>query len=128
MLNVYVDQSPQYIHDYVFRVCDYLGINGYDADLVVTPKREMEADIVGECYGFRDRVDIEYLSCKLPRSEKLITIAHEMVHARQILSGEHIRLNNRWHGSEYVGFDQEEFYPWEEEAYRLERIIYEECR
>jgi len=57
--------------------------------------------------------------------EKLITLAHELVHARQYAYGELHEYNNVWRGREY---DVDKIYydelPWEVEAESLGQELY----
>lgn len=83
----------------------------------------------GECYKFRNRIYINVGGFVLTRNftEGLITVCHEMVHARQYHKG-WLKIKRRksyWHG-EYIPDDSTtyELLPWEEHAYRMERVLH----
>lgn len=66
-------------------------------------------------------------------AEMAKTVFHEMVHIEQIMSGRLARTGTdhaRWNGEEVkdVGHKDVGYYdlPWEEEAFKFEKIIYEE--
>ena len=57
--------------------------------------------------------------------EKMVTLAHELVHAKQYITGE--LQFDKWKGTpeaNYLHLPYEET-PWEEEAYRLQEYLYE---
>jgi len=87
--------------------------------------------MVGWCHGDEEEVWIE-LGNELLEDEDYFmeTLAHELVHAKQLLTGELKDLDNfrtEWKGEEYINLRDklpEEVYrglPWEEEAYRRQK-------
>lgn len=62
-----------------------------------------------------DQVDFE---------EKMLTLAHELVHAKQYILGQ--LLNGKWKGQPTSNYFHLPYrnYPWEEEAYGLEESLY----
>ena len=128
-MDIFADRSPLYIQKFVHDVCEYLGIIDADCELIITPEESIEENVTGLCSGWRDWLEIKYLARGVDRETKLLTIAHELVHAKQTILGELVvEPQLYWRGKPYIGFDQEPFYPWEEEAYRLETEIYLECK
>lgn len=82
-------------------------------------------DDLGEVSGYCDEEDIEERAVRIEINKRLsykdiaVTVFHEMVHCRQILSGDLVQgYNSKWKGVEYNG-DYYEL-PWEVEAYKLE--------
>lgn len=83
---------------------------------------------LGEVSGYCDEEDIEEnvvsveINKRLSYKDIAATVFHEMVHCRQILSGDLVQgYNSKWKGDEYNG-DYHEL-PWEVEAYRLEKAM-----
>ena len=128
---------------YIERVSAYLGVQDVDIDIV----KSCAADAGGYCDGDAEWCNIEIARNdavgKIPMYQLMINIAHEMVHASQILTG---RLVNKgmvmrydfnvpvglsfqwiWEGNVYtdVAYDD---HPWEIEAYELEEKVYNICK
>jgi len=100
-----------------------------DSQLVIEFDDTME---VGQC-GFFEYDEDELLisiSHLLQGEEMLRTIIHELVHARQILTGQYVPGEGRKAGTwEGVTYDCDYMnLPWEKEAYALEETIYESYR
>lgn len=98
-----------------------------DAGLIINFDDELEAH---QC-GYFDYEDDELyisISHKLRGEEMVRTIMHELVHARQILTGQYVpgegNMPGVWNGVMYT-CDYHDL-PWEKEAYALEESIYEE--
>jgi hypothetical protein len=59
--------------------------------------------------------------------EMMQTLAHEMVHARQLIRGQLCNEGGwAWKGRKADGYDYEN-QPWEKEAYRLEGELFMKC-
>ncbi len=63
---------------------------------------------------------------KIPYETMMQTLAHEMVHAKQYLRGELSGYSLEWKGKECTD-DQYKTAPWEQEAYELEKKLYDKC-
>lgn len=105
---------------------DALGLH-QEAFLLIRFEHDLEENL----HGFFDYDEIEnelYISiCHSLREEDMIrTIIHELIHARQILTGQYVpgegKFRGTWYGIEYnCNYDE---LPWEKEAYALEEEIY----
>ena len=139
----YHKSVPQYIRRFVENCVDYLKIRNLSGEIDITPTSTC-GDELGWCYGDRQCAEVFYTTKFLNREEKLMVIAHEMIHAKQILrrelvnevkSGEELQ---RWRGGlvdieidletdnlEYLLYRDT---PWEREAYGRELEVYEACK
>ncbi len=63
---------------------------------------------------------------KIPYEMMMQTLAHEMVHAKQYLRGELNGYSLEWKGQE-CSDNQYKTAPWEQEAYELEKKLYDKC-
>ena len=82
----------------------------------------------GDCEGDTDEVDIR-ISKNMDWKDQMITLAHEMVHAEQILRGKFVD-NYIWKGRSYEkAVDNEcyEYLPWEMSAWQLQEKLYKKC-
>lgn len=80
----------------------------------------------GDCDVVDNIVEIN-VNNMLPKTEAMITIFHELVHAEQILKGKLVvgegLTPSKWYDSIYKCTYEE--LPWEVEAYRLEKQLME---
>ena len=95
--------------------------------------------IVSRCQEFVEiEIAREDAQGKIPLSDMMVIIAHELVHAKQISEGrlinhgfvekeENLLYCWEWEGREFSAIAYED-QPWEIEAYALEKEIYEACR
>lgn len=135
--NVIVENSPSFeISDYIFRCAESIGITRLGGYVKVVFEEEMIGNFSGETDGDEDRVDIRFSTHDQDDQSLKINIAHEFVHAVQILSGRliHVGLtldengmlsyNHIFDGVEYKNLSYED-HPWEHEAYQYEEEIYQ---
>lgn len=134
--NVIVENAPSFeISDYVFRCAESIGITKLGGYVKVLFEDERIGNFSGETDGDEDRVDIRFSTEDQDDKSLKINIAHEFVHAVQILSGRliHVGLTldedglsykHIFDGVEYKNLAYED-HPWEAEAYRYEEEIYE---
>ena len=132
------------IEAYVQRVADYLGLADTEAFVEVELKKHCDGMAGGYCHGDTDSVYIEIANNdsvgRIPIKDKLINIAHEMIHAQQIATGRLINCGfafkpdgttlttkQIFEDVEYLGVRYDE-QPWENEAYALEKTVYEACK
>lgn len=88
----------------------YLHPRKHDFNVEIEINLSLEDD--GGCYVHEDTIYIE--------AKNLLGLAHELVHASQIIKG-HLELNLRkWKGKSYLHSKIE---PWEQQAYGLEQKI-----
>lgn len=136
--NVIIENSPSFaLSDYTFRVAEALGINRLGGYIKVDFKEEDITNFSAEVDGTEDRVDLTVrLDNEITEDQVKVHIAHEMIHAVQILTGRLIHIGLTWceesHGIVYKHiFDDKEYInvkyadqPWEIEAYSYEEEVY----
>ena len=134
--NVIIQNSPSHsISDYVFRCAESIGINRLGGYVKVVFEENMLGNFSGETDGDEDRVDIRFSTYDQDDESLKINIAHEFVHAVQILTGRLIHIGitlddngmivykHIFDGVEYINLPYED-HPWESEAYQHEEEIY----
>ena len=139
-LELYCPERPKYLAEYAYLACEYLGLfNLKNKEICIELKKYLEGDSYGICYGDEDSVDIHIALYQwgkpLSRVDKLSTLGHELVHAKQYLLGDLQNSTDKeglevgvWKGNTYLWDDcNTERLPWEQEAYKLEMEIYEHC-
>lgn len=114
------------IESYARRIMNHFQILNKKAWIEVTFRNKLDGDAAGYAHvESTGHVVIEIAkTCqgeKYSQEEMLITLAHELVHAKQYLTGTLSRDTNRWKGKIYHGYENT---PWEKEAYKLESILY----
>lgn len=99
--------------------CEFLWI---DAQAVEVVKLNLPEGYFGNAYeSCEDEYCVE-ISDTLNLKDQLITLFHELTHVRQFMLG-HLNYDDSklsWEGEQY-GCEE----PWEYEAYKYEKIIYE---
>lgn len=145
MLTFGIEGIDLEIDDYVLNLASELDILKYDADIDIRFVDRCDADAGGYCFGDNEEVEIEIATHvqgeRLEDETMMINLAHEMVHAKQLITGElvdhGIQLTTagdtqtlvkvtEWKGQNMtnVAYDDQ---PWEIEAYAKERGLYERC-
>lgn len=131
---------PRWAGPFIEQVADRLDMRDMNAQIrfFFVPEIEEDKRILGKCYAEKQNLCDIYIahsafSRKDSRELKLNTIAHEMVHAHQFLSGRlGVNYMNRgwcwmWQGARYSDIDRtDEDLPWEREAYLMENVLYNE--
>ena len=131
---------------YVQNIINKFNLDVFDADIDIRFVKKCDGDAGGYCFGDEEEVEIEIATHVQgePLSIKtiLINLAHEMVHAKQIITGQLIdhglKMATMDDGSvslkKSVTFNDVDYsdtpydeQPWEIEAYAFERIVYDEC-
>lgn len=136
--NVDIAESPSYeMSTYVHKVAEFLGISNLPGYVELEFVQDL-GTFAGLVDGDEDQVDIsiaEYFEGKrVDEKQMKINIAHEMVHAVQILSGRLIHtglslnegvMSYKWifDGKEYQNLNYSD-QPWENEAYDNEEEVY----
>lgn len=81
----------------------------------------------GYCLGDKSGavIDVARKTCgyKFPYDEIILTLCHELVHAKQFISGE-LTEDSKWMGESLRHLDIKD-HPWEHEAFKLEKILYD---
>jgi len=135
------------MEEYVLNMLDYLDISDEsEADIEITLTDRCDGDAGGYCHGDEEQVEIELAThvqdYEIPYQRLMINLAHEMVHAKQLISGElrdkgvvgvtntpekiGLSMKQIWKDEEYIDcpyWDQ----PWEKEAYSLEKDVFKAC-
>ena len=81
-------------------------------------------DAMGDCIGDTSDVDIR-IDKTMSWEDKMITLAHEMVHAEQMLRGK-FTDGFFWKNRNYEKCEYER-QPWEMSAHQLEKKLYKKC-
>lgn len=129
--------------NYINKLIYELGIADYTADLEIKVVNKCDGGMTGYCYGEEDDVRIEIAmtdeSGKINVKDRMKHLAHEMVHAKQLIRGElksTRRINTTVNGVDFevdaTEWKGEMMYnvpykdqPWEIEAYSLEDALSE---
>ena len=133
------------VDNYVQNIIEHFNLDEYDADIDIVFKKKCDGHAGGYCFGDEDEVEIEIATHVMGEpvgiKTQLINLAHEMVHAKQLITGQlkdhGIQLAtsgdiqtlvkvSEWEGETMtnVPYDDQ---PWEIEAYALEREVYDKC-
>lgn len=130
---------------YVQNIIEHFELDQYDADIDIRFVEKCDQDAGGYCYGDNQEIEIEVATHvqgeKLDLDNVMLNLGHEMVHAKQIITGQLIdhglqlvqagdcqSLVNvaEWEGEivTNVPYDDQ---PWEIEAYNLEHQVHTKC-
>jgi hypothetical protein len=135
-MNLYLSKNmPAYMKMYADFASNYLGLDKLRGDVYLKLKYgNIEGDSYGLCWGdnYSAEIDIatKTMGVSISREDKLKTVGHELVHARQYLKRELVAPNaskncEKWHGVDIVYEPKNESkMPWELEANELENEIY----
>lgn len=114
---------------YVNVLIHALKLNRLNREINIDFVTECDGKVLGYCWGDKDEVNIEISRTHEGRNLKFLemmqTLTHEMVHARQFLRGELISEKGYrvWKGKSHKDTDYKN-YPWEIEAYALEKELF----
>lgn len=126
---------------YVERVYSFLGLDELNAFVDVEFSRACSGGAGGYCDGDEDEINIEIARTDnvgvIDMEQRLINIAHEMIHAHQMASGRLVNCGvvlkdavmatkQIFDGVEYVGVPYKD-QPWEKEAYDAEQEVMKRC-
>lgn len=130
------DRMPKYMVDFINFASAELGLDKLRGDCTVLLKGTLDGESFGLCWGDRREAEVHIATRQweqpVSRENKLKTIAHELTHAYQYLTGRlkceqgTTRFKSVWNGQEY-NYDplDEVNLPWEYEANQMEAIIYD---
>ena len=141
---IYTFDVTKYL-DYIDECASVLGIQDSFTDVNIEFKAKCDSDAGGYCYGDSDGVEIEIATHvqgeELSEEDIMRNIAHEMIHAQQIISGrlENVGLQLLQSGESQslvnvVVWDKERYtntpyadQPWEIDAYSREDNVMAEA-
>tara|TARA_B110000858_G_scaffold87359_1_gene100940 strand:- start:1052 stop:1489 length:438 start_codon:yes stop_codon:yes gene_type:complete len=135
-MNLYLSKNmPAYMRVYADFASNYIGLDKLRGEVCVKLKYgTIDDDSYGLCWGdnYGAEIDIATVTCgeSISREDKLKTLGHELVHARQYLKRELVAPNAPKHCERWQGIDMmydpvnESSMPWELEATKLEDEIY----
>jgi hypothetical protein len=130
---------------YVQNIIEHFNLDKYEADIDITFQKKCDGDAGGYCFGDDESVEIEIATHvqgeSLSIKTQLINLAHEMTHAKQLITGQlkdhglqlattgdcqSIIKVSEWEGETFTNTAYED-QPWEIEAYAMEREVYDKC-
>jgi hypothetical protein len=129
---------PKYMEQFVYYATCYLGLDKLRGEITINLKNRLEEESFGLCYGDRKEAEIQIASTtfgqSISREDKLKTIAHELAHAHQYLTGKMQTFTaggeeswvTQWKKRKYRynPDGDEKSKPWELEAVKFENEIY----
>lgn len=97
-------------------------------DITIRFVKQCETQEAGYCTGDKQEANIVVAknsnNYKIPFDEQLLTLCHELVHAKQFLKGE-LTNGMYWKGEDYSKVKSIKNQPWEQEATTMENILFE---
>ena len=127
------NNMPKFLEDFAYYASVYLGIDKLRGEVSIFYRPRLEEESYGLCWGDRREVEIHLAHTQwgevLSREERMKSLAHELAHAWQYLTGRLVadpdRFVGKWKG-ESMEYDpeKESTMPWETEARKLEEEIY----
>jgi hypothetical protein len=130
-------QNGKRFEKYINAVVQVLGLDYFDADIEIEFAPKLDGDAGGYCHGDDEEVVIEIATkCmgeKIEKDQILQNIAHELIHAQQILTGrlkdfglqivnECLVKAQEWDGEYYTNVKYAD-QPWEIDAYGREEEV-----
>jgi hypothetical protein len=123
---------PKYLEEFAYFAMNDLGISELRGEIDIKMKRRIDGDCFGFCLGNDRQVDIQIAThmCGEPisRTNKLLTVAHELVHARQCLRRElfvNAKGETVWQGADQShnteALQSSHGVQWETEAFALQQ-------
>lgn len=109
------------VYDYVWDICKDLKIHRLNRDITIKYKSKLEDDAWGWAVGDTEECDIE-INRTIEWHHQLITLAHELVHAKQYFRKE-LDASFAWKGRNWKKCAYE-WQPWERQAHALELKLY----
>lgn len=130
------------VFDYINAVSAVLELDKYEGDLFIDLMKKCDGDAGGYCYGDAEDIHIEIATHVMGEALDIETIktniAHEMVHAQQMASGQLVDHGlqvvndclvkvSQWDG-EYHTNTKYEDQPWEIDAYAREAQVAQQAK
>ena len=89
----------------------------------ITFKKDLGGDF-GYCMGSKDHVEIEIGKYNQKLDQIMLTLAHELIHAKQFIKGELSPTLRNWKTHNYTSIPYSR-QPWELEAYKKEEMVHD---
>lgn len=100
-----------------------------DVNIIINFVNQCEGEVAGDCYGDHEEIMISIARTSRGYSysfeEQILTLCHELVHAKQFIKGELSDTGRVWKGVDMSMINEIENQPWEQEAFRLETELYD---
>ena len=100
-----------------------------DVDITVSFVNECDNNVAGDCYGDNEEVHINIArksyDYEYSFNEQMLTLCHELVHAKQFIKGELTGSGHVWKGVDMSLIRGIEKQPWEQEAFDLETKLFD---
>ena len=109
------------VHEYLCNLQKELNIHRLRSKWVTVKFVKSVDGNMGDCIGDTDEVDIR-IDKTMSWDDQMITLAHEMVHAEQMLRGK-LADGMRWRNRNYEKC-RYEYQPWEVSAHLLEDKLF----
>lgn len=114
----------KFVEDVIMHLLPY----PYKREIFIAIEFTTELENAGECTGDRNSAEIliakELDGTEVPTRDIALTIAHELVHAKQYIKGQTNPSKPVWRGINYAGVAYRGS-PWEKEAYLMEDKLVE---
>jgi hypothetical protein len=91
-----------------------------DIDITWHSSLDVQAYTIGDYTQVQ--IEIHY---QQPVTDLMLTLAHELVHAKQYIRGEITGKTRAWYGKCHATTDYHQL-PWEQEAYQQEAKLYQQ--
>lgn len=128
--------APKYMTEFATFACQYLGLHRLRGSIEIEYKYgALEDEVYGLCWGDARECTIQIGTRQwgesISKKEKMMTLAHELTHAKQYLTKALVASNTdeyvtRWHGKDICYNPKtERNQPWETEASEYEQLIYD---
>ena len=112
------------VHEYLCNLQKELNIHRLRSKWVTVKFVKSVDGDMGDIIGDTDEVDIR-IDKTMSWNDQMVTLAHEMVHAEQILRGK-LSDGKRWRNRNYEKC-RYEYQPWEVSAHLLEDKLFKIC-
>tara|TARA_R100001460_G_scaffold4800_2_gene13479 strand:- start:6100 stop:6513 length:414 start_codon:yes stop_codon:yes gene_type:complete len=113
-----------FVEDVIMHLLPY----PYKRDIFIAIEFSDDLENAGECVGDRNSADItvakEIDGVEVSERDICLTLAHELVHAKQYIKGQVSPSKPVWRGLNYSGVSYRGT-PWEKEAYLMEDKLLE---
>ena len=114
----------KFVEDVIMHLLTY----PYKREIFIAIDFSSDLENAGECVGDRNSADITIAKVidgiEIPTRDICLTIAHELVHAKQYIKGQTNPSKPIWRGINYSNVSYRGS-PWEKEAYLMEDKLVE---